>query len=83
MEEEEDIMKSIPTEGECLVGLLTQWKMDLKALEDWLDSPEPEGGCHKIAMLEETHQHELQLEEAGMEPTEELTRVNLSEVIAE
>jgi len=79
MEEEEDIMKSIPTEGECLVGLLTQWEMELKALEDWLDSPEPEGGYHKIAMPEETHQHKLQLEEAGMGPTEELIGVNLSE----
>jgi hypothetical protein len=83
MEEEEQILKSVPTEGECPVGLLTQWEMELKALEDWLDSPEPEGGFHKIAMPEETHQHELQLEEAGMEPVEELTGVNLSEVIAE
>jgi hypothetical protein len=73
MEEEEKILKSIPIEGEHPVGFLTQWEIELKALEDWLDSPEPECGCHKIAMLEETHQHKLQLEEAGMEPVEEMT----------
>jgi hypothetical protein len=47
--------------------------MELKALEDWLDNPEPEGGCHKIAMPKETYQHELQLEKDGMKPTKELT----------
>jgi hypothetical protein len=57
--------------------------MELKALEDWLDSLEPEGGYHEIAMPEETHQHELQLEEAGIEPAEELTGVNLSEEVVE
>jgi hypothetical protein len=44
--------------------------MELKALEDWLDSTEPEGGYHKIAIPEEIHQQELQLEEARREPDE-------------
>jgi hypothetical protein len=39
MEEEEQILKSVPTEEEHPVELLTQWEMELKALEDWLDSP--------------------------------------------
>jgi hypothetical protein len=34
-------------------------------------------------MPEETHQHEEQLEEAGKEPAEGLTGVDLSEVVAE
>jgi hypothetical protein len=34
-------------------------------------------------MPEETCQHELQLEEAGMEPAEELTGVSLSEEVVE
>jgi hypothetical protein len=83
MEEKEKILKSVPTEEEHPVELLTQWEMELKALEDWLDSLEPEGGFHEIAMPEETCQHELQLEEAGMEPTEELTGVSLSEEVVE
>jgi hypothetical protein len=58
MEEEEQILMSVPTEGECPVELLTQWELELKALEDWLDNPEPEGGCQEIAMPEEIHQHE-------------------------
>jgi hypothetical protein len=83
MEEEEQILKSVPTEGEHPVELLTQWEMELKALEDWLDSLEPEGGCQEIAMPEETYQHELQLEEAGIEPARELTGVSLSEEVVE
>jgi hypothetical protein len=78
MKEEEQILRSVPIEGEHPVELLTQWELELKALEDWLDSPEPEGGFHKIAMPEETHQHEEQLVEAGMGPAEELTGDNLS-----
>jgi hypothetical protein len=50
MKEREKILKSIPIEEEHPVELLTQWEMELKALEDCLDSPEPEGGCHEIAM---------------------------------
>jgi hypothetical protein len=69
MEEKEKILKSSPTKEEHPVEFLTQWEMELKMLEDWLDSPEPEGGCQEIAMPEETCQHEEQLEEAGMEPT--------------
>jgi hypothetical protein len=81
---EEHILMSVPTEGECPVELLTQWELELRELEDWLDSPEPEGGCQEIAMPEETHQHKEQLVEVGMEPAEELTGVNLSgEVVAE
>jgi hypothetical protein len=57
--------------------------MELKRLEDWLSSLEPEGGCHDIDMQEETYQHELQLEEAGMGPVEELTGVSLSEEVVE
>jgi hypothetical protein len=79
MEEEEQILKSIPTKGKHLVGLLTHWEMELKALEDWFDSPKPEGGFHSIAMPGKTHQHELQLEEAGAKPIQEkLTGANLS-----
>jgi hypothetical protein len=40
MEKEEQILKSVPTEEERPVGLLTQWEMELKVLEDWLDSME-------------------------------------------
>jgi hypothetical protein len=83
MEEEEQILKSVPTEEEHPVELLTQWEMELKALEDWLDSLEPEGGFHEIAMPEETYQHELQLEKDGIEPAEELTGVSLSEEVVE
>jgi hypothetical protein len=57
--------------------------MELKALEDWLDNLEPEGGCHEISMPKDTYQHELQLEEAGIEPAEELTGVCLSEEVVE
>ena len=57
--------------------------MDFKALEDWLYRPKPKGGCQQIAMPKETHQHELQLEEAGIEPTEELTGISLSEEVVE
>jgi hypothetical protein len=77
--EEEKILKYVLIEGEHPVGLLTQRELELKVLEDWLDHLKPEGGYHKIAMPEETHQHKLQLEEAGMGPVEELTGVNLSE----
>jgi hypothetical protein len=73
MEEEEQILKSIPTEEEHPVELLTQWEMELKALEDWLDSLKLEGGFHEIAMLEETFRHKLQLEKDVMEPAKELT----------
>jgi hypothetical protein len=66
-----------------LVELLTQWEMELKALEDWLDSPEPEGGFQEIAMAKETYQHELQLEEDGIELVKELTGVNLSKEVVE
>jgi hypothetical protein len=52
-------MNSIPTEEEHPFELLNQWEMELKALEDWLDSLEPEVGCHEIAMPKETYQHEL------------------------
>jgi hypothetical protein len=82
LKEEEKILISVPVE-ERPVELLTQWEMKLKALEDWLDSPEPGGGCHKIAMLEETHQHEEHLVDgAGTKLAEEMTGVSLSEVIA-
>jgi hypothetical protein len=63
--EEEHILKSAPTEGEHLVELLTQWELELKSPEDWLDSLEPEGGFQKIAMPQETHQHESHMEKDG------------------
>jgi hypothetical protein len=79
MEKEEKILKFVPTE-EHPVELLTQWEMELKALEDWLGIPKLEGGCQEIAMPEETNQHELQLVEAGVEPEQEkLTGENMSE----
>jgi hypothetical protein len=73
MKEEEHILKFVPIEEDHLVEILTQCYMELKELEDWLDSLEPEGGFHEIAMLEETYQHELQLEEARIGPAKELT----------
>ena len=53
------ILKYVHTEEEYPVELLTQWKMELKALEDWFDIPKPEGGFHSIAMPGKTHRHEL------------------------
>jgi hypothetical protein len=50
MKEDEQMLKSIPTEEECPVELLTQWELELKELEDWFYSLELEGGFHKIAM---------------------------------
>jgi hypothetical protein len=56
----------------------------VKALEDWLDNIEPEGGCREIAMPEDIHEHNSQLEGAEMGTTEGLARENLSgEVVAE
>jgi hypothetical protein len=43
VKEEEQILMSVPT-GECPVEFLTWWEFELKALEDWLDNPEPEDG---------------------------------------
>jgi hypothetical protein len=84
MEETKQILMSVPTEGEHPVELFTQWELELKALEDWLGNPEPEGGYQEIAMPEEIHQHESQLEEDGMGTTEGLAGENLSgEVVAE
>jgi hypothetical protein len=42
-------------EEENPVESLTQWEIDLKRLEDWLDSPEPEGVCHEIDTPKETY----------------------------
>jgi hypothetical protein len=33
---------SSPTEKRSIQLMLTQWEMELKLLEDWLDNPEPE-----------------------------------------
>jgi hypothetical protein len=52
--------------------------MELKALEDWFESLELEGGHHEIVMPKETCQYELQLERFGMGLAEELTGVSLS-----
>jgi hypothetical protein len=41
-------------EEEHPIESLTQWEMELKMMEDWLSSLEPEGGYHDIAMPEET-----------------------------
>jgi len=76
-------LKSALVEGEHPTEFLTQWEMDLKMLEDWLDNPKLEGGYQEISMPGETCQHELQLEEDGIEPTEELTVVSISKEIAE
>jgi hypothetical protein len=60
MEEKEQILKSSPTgKEEDTVEMLTQWEMELKELEDCLNSSKPEGGFHEIAMLEETEKNEL------------------------
>jgi hypothetical protein len=82
VKEEMRILRSVPIE-ENLVELLAQWELELKELEDWLGTPGPEGCYQEIAMTEETHQHELQLEEDGQEQVKELKRVNLLEVINE
>jgi hypothetical protein len=39
MEETKQILMFVPTEGECLVELFTQWELELRALEYWLDNP--------------------------------------------
>jgi hypothetical protein len=83
MEEKERILKPSPMKEEHPIELFTQWEMELKILEDWLDSLEPRGGCHEIAMPEDTYHHELQLEEDGMEPAKEMAGVSLSEKIVE
>jgi hypothetical protein len=58
MEEMKQILMSVPIEREHPVELFTQWELELRALEDWLDNPEPKGGCQETTMIEETHQHE-------------------------
>jgi hypothetical protein len=83
MDEKEKILKFVSTEDEHPVESLTQWEMELKMMEDWLSSLKPGGGCHEIVMPEETCQHELRLEEDRMGPTKELSRVSLSEEVAE
>jgi hypothetical protein len=83
MGEKEHISMSDPTEGERLVDLLTQWELESRELEDWLDSPRLEGGCQEIAMLEETHQHEEQLVGDGTKPVEGLAGINLLEELDE
>jgi hypothetical protein len=55
MGEKEQILMSIPTEGEFPIELLIQWELELRALEDWLDGLGLEVGCQEIAMEEETH----------------------------
>jgi hypothetical protein len=82
MEEKEQILKSVPTKDDNPFESLTQWEMELKRLEDWLSSPEPESGYHEIAMPEETYQHELQLEEDGMGLAKELKGVVISKEVA-
>jgi hypothetical protein len=83
VEEKEKILKYTKIEEEHALESLTQWEMELKILEDWLDSLEPEGGCQKISISEEMCQHELQLKEAGMKPEEELVEDDLLEEIVE
>jgi hypothetical protein len=39
MEKGEQILKSVPTKEEHPVELLTQWEMELRELEDWLECP--------------------------------------------
>jgi hypothetical protein len=85
-EEKEKIMISSPAEEEeHTIELLTQWEMELEILEDWLNNLGPEGGFQETVMLDgEEYQPEEQLEEAGVEPTqEELAGVSLSEEIVE
>jgi hypothetical protein len=59
--------------------------MELEMLEDWLNNPEPKDGCQETVMPDGAeYQPEEQLEEAGVEPTqEELAEDNLSEEIVE
>jgi hypothetical protein len=57
--EKELILKSIPMKEAHPVELLAQWEMELKELEDWLDSLELEGVFREISMREETYQPEL------------------------
>jgi hypothetical protein len=66
---------SAPTEKkEHSDELLTQWKQELKMLEDWLNNPEPEKDFWDAVMERETRcQHEEQLDEAEDMPTREMT----------
>jgi hypothetical protein len=74
----------VPTEGEHLVELFTQWELELKALEDWLFNQELGGGCQGIAMSKEIHLHKSQLVEVGMGTIEGLAGENLlGEVVDE
>jgi hypothetical protein len=80
-EEKEKTLMSSPTEKEEHSDeFLTQWKQEMKMLEDWLNNPEPEKDCQDAVMQRETGcQHEEKLEEAEDMPTREMTEVNLSE----
>ena len=50
-EEKEQTLISIPTKKEENSDeFLTQWEKELKMLEDWLENPEPEDGCHETIM---------------------------------
>jgi hypothetical protein len=48
-------------EEEHIVEILTQWEMELRMLEDWLDNPESKDGCQETVMqiLGEEHSTKL------------------------
>jgi hypothetical protein len=47
---EEQIQMSVPIGGEHPIELLTQWELELRELEDWLDSLGLECGFQEISM---------------------------------
>jgi hypothetical protein len=55
VEEEEKTLMSTPAEKEeHSYEFLTQWKKELKMLEDWLKNPELEKDCQDAFMQRET-----------------------------
>jgi hypothetical protein len=52
--------------------MLTLWEKELEMLEDWLNNPkELEKDCQETIMHRAEFQSEEQLEEDGVEPTQE------------
>jgi hypothetical protein len=48
-------------EEEHTVEMLTQWEIELRMLEDWLDNPEPTDDCQKTVMQISGEEHSTEL----------------------
>ena len=57
-------------EEENIVEILTQWEMELRMLEDWLDNPESKDGCHETVMQILGEKHPTELLESFIHGTE-------------